>query len=157
MGGVNRILWLWLIVAGCHVGRPPARVRGVSLGAFKVQAVEPGLADALRQGMSDRLASAGLLWSVGPEVEVEVLEASTRISAVTAEQMTATARLRVMVRLGRPAERSVVLEHMQSYAVVSGQPLEAAAARSAAFASMAQSISSRAVSWIRYAPEAESK
>ena len=155
MSGVNRILWVWVWAAGCHLGRPPLRTASVSLGALEAAVLEPGLADALRAGMADALSSRGMLGEGGPEVRVEVRDASTRLIASDGVTQVATARLTIAVSLGGPEVRRVLLTDEQSYGIGPGKTLDASAARARAFASLARSLTDQAAAWIRYAPTPE--
>jgi len=156
VGGVNRILWVLMWVAGCHLGRPPATAPAVSLGELKAAVVEPGLRDALGKGLADALATRGMLASSGAAVSLEVREASTRSVAADGAHQVKTVRLEIVVSLVGPPERSVVLSDERSYALQAGRTLDAASARAAAFAALAQELTDQAATWIRYAPTPES-
>jgi hypothetical protein len=127
----------------------------VSLGALEVAVLEPGLADALRAGMADALASRGMLGDGGPLVRVEVRDASTQLVGADGAVLVGTARLTIAVSLAGPEVRRVLLSDEQSYGIGPGRTLDAATARASAFASLARSLTDQAAAWIRYAPTPE--
>ncbi len=155
MSGVNRYLWMIILVAGCHLGRPPASMVAVSIGDVAVASAEPGLEDALRAGLSDALAVRGLLGGGGPRVDVVVNRATTRASAVGEGEQVHTAYLEIAFMVSGPSERRLVVSDERSYGVDTGASLEASAARARAFDLLSRQLTQQAVNWIVYGPVQE--
>jgi hypothetical protein len=152
---VNRILFIVVLAVGCHLGRPAAQVHALSLGSLSGAAVQPGLSDTLRRSMSDALASEGMLRGAGAQLNMVVLDASTRSMGADTLREVHMARLELSVSIGGAGGRQIVLTGEQAYGVRSGQSLQGSSSRADAFAALSRRLSEQAVTWIGYAPMPE--
>ena len=146
---VNRMCWLFSLVMGCHLGRPPAPTSSFMVGQIVASVAEPGLEIALKEEMASALASRSMLAeSDASGVDVAVLAAASQPTSTAQGSQTFAARLQISVRVsGRSAQ--FALE--RSYTVI--DPIQGEAARNAAFQALAQALSHDAVEWIAHAPK----
>jgi hypothetical protein len=147
-----RINWCFVLiltfVSACHLGRPPIQGGSYTIGAILAPVPEPGIEDALKDGLSSALAAQGAL-GVGSAlpINVTVTSANTAPVAVGGTQQIHTATLRIIVHAG---SRETTLSGQRQYSV--RDPNQADAARAAAFRALALMVTADAVHWMRYAP-----
>ncbi|MGB0640789.1 MAG: hypothetical protein ACPGTU_15730 [Myxococcota bacterium] len=145
---LNRSFVFILTFAACHLGRPAIQPGGFTVGTVVAPVSEPGIEDALRDGLSLALASLGALGgkSASP-INMTVASASTAPMAVGDGQQVHTATLRIVARVGG---RETSLSGQRQYSVRG--PNQADAARAEAFRVLALALTADAVHWMRYAP-----
>lgn len=150
---------LLLIIAACHLGRPPLDGPGavVSVGRIQAPVAEPGLEDALRQGLAVALADRSQLAGPGEgvlPVEVDVLSATTEVVAIDGDRRVHRARLVVEGRLLGPRPTALVLRGERSYEVEATDGLGAAQARALAFQQLSTELTADLAAWLQHAPAA---
>ena len=147
------MLTLMLLACALHLGRPEIVAPRVSVGDVVAPAVEPGLHEAILEGLTAALSARGALagQGAGPAVDIRVRDASTRVIAASDDGQVWRARLSIEVQLYGPRPRDVVLSDERSYTVLPGQSLEAADARGRAFRSLAQGLTEDAADWVMLA------
>lgn len=151
------MLTILLTACALHLGRPEIAVPRVSVGDVVVPAVQPGLREALVEGLAAALSARGALAGSGGDVAVDIVvrEASTSVFAASDGGQVLRVRLSVEVQLYGPRPRSVVLSDERSYTVLPGRSLEAAEARASAFQALSRGLTEDAADWILLAPGAE--
>ena len=140
-----------LVLAACHLGRPPAAVGGVKIVAVRSSVAEAGLGKVLQSDLGAALVSRGIT-TEGPEVELRIWDASTSVVAVEEGRRVLRARLEVEVLVygARPRETRLVLE--QSFTAAAGGEA-GVLERTRVFEVLAQRAAEDAVDWILHAPK----
>jgi hypothetical protein len=140
-----------LVLAACHLGRPPAAVGGVKIVAVRSSVAEAGLGKVLQSDLGAALVSRGIT-TEGPEVELRIWDASTSVVAVEEGRRVLRARLEVEVLVygARPRETRLVLE--QSFTAAAGGGEAGVLERTRVFEVLAQRAAEDAVDWILHAP-----
>jgi len=146
---VNRILLVFLSLSlGCHLGRPAASASNYAVGQVIAPVAEPALADALKGGLSQALASRTMLsQSDGEGVNIAVLAATSMPTGVGPTSQIHTARLQFSVQVG---ERRSQFSAERSFSVI--DPVQGATARAEAFAFLARNLTADAALWLSAAP-----
>jgi hypothetical protein len=145
---------LVVVLAACHLGRPPAAVDGVNIVAVRSSVAEAGLSKVLQSDLNAALVSRGIATN-GPEVELRIWDASTSVVAVEEGRRVLRARLEVEILVygARPKETRLVLE--QSFAAPAGGGLAGPSERTRVFEALAHRAAEDAVDWILHAPKSE--
>jgi hypothetical protein len=150
MGPVKRCVMVAVLVCGCHIGRPPVAVNPYKVGQVVTRGVEPGLKDALRDGLAGALSARSLLSAEGAQpVSVAVLSATVRPTGVGPNSQIFAAMLSVSLQAGGRVAR---FSAERSYSVI--DPVQGAAARATAFSSLAAGLMNDAGLWLAHAPGA---
>jgi len=150
---VNRWFTLAALMTACKIGRPPPAAGPFSVEQVVTPVAEPGLKNALQDGLASALSSRTMLGANGVNpVSVAVLSATTVPTGVGPNSQVFTARLQVSVRCGR---RTAQFSSDRSYSVT--DPVQGATARAEAFSGLANSLMSDAVMWLGNAPPQDKK
>jgi hypothetical protein len=151
MGSARVNLWaaLWVGLAGCHLGRPPA-AGPFQVGTVRVAAPEPGLGDALSAGLAGGLARRGAL-GAGPQVALRVLAADERVRAAGSTRVhTVDLRVEVVVPGARP--RRLVWTGSRDYGASGVDPLADTQARADAWRRLSARAGDEIAAWLLHAP-----
>lgn len=145
---VNRWVGLLAVVLGCHLGRPPTPTASFSVGQVVASSAEPGLRDALKQGISAALASNEMLTENGADaIDIAVLSAAIQSTGASLNAQMFAARLQISVRVGN---RSAQFSSERSYTVIDA--IQGESARAEAFHALALSLTEDAAMWLATAP-----
>ena len=145
---VNRWVGLLAFVFGCHLGRPPAPVASFSVGQVVASSAEPGLQDALKQGIASALSANQMLAEKGTEaIDIAVLSAAIQSTGASLNAQMFAARLQISVRVG---SRSAQFSSERSYTVIDA--IQGESARAEAFHALALSLTEDAAMWLANAP-----
>ena len=139
-----------LLSVSCSLGRPPAAVTGVEIAHVRVPVAQPGLARVLHSELAGALAHRG----VGPgsvPIEVEVLDASTRVIAVDGAERIISARLEIKLIMHGARPRNTRLSAEYPYSVAIENRDEGAMARQLAFENLGRRLAQESADWILYA------
>lgn len=139
---------LVLFVAGCQLGRPPAR--SYIPGSVYTTSPQLGLAAAIRESLADELAQRGGLGE-GATVQIRVLDAEAAVQATQGDVQLHQARLVLQVQTAGTQPREVILRGARTYTISASAPLSAAAARTAATEALARELVQDVVEWLMYA------
>ncbi len=146
---VNRWLCVLLLFVGCKIGRPPPVAGPFSVDQVVAPVAEPGLKNALQDGLGSALSARSLLGARGINpVSVAVRSAASIPTGVGPNSQIYTARLQVSVRSGG---RTAQFSSERSYTVI--DPVQGASARADAFSALAKSLMQDAVMWLSLAPK----
>ena len=146
---VNRfVILIFPLALACHVGRPSAPTAHYQVGQVVAPVAEPGLADALKSGLSAALSQRSMLGEAeSKRVNIAVLAATTVPTGVGPSSQVHTARLQFSVQVG---DRRAQFSAERSYTVI--DTVQGATARSEAFSALARHLSADAALWIASAP-----
>jgi len=145
---VNHWFTLTALMVACKIGRPPPAAGPFSVEQVVTPVAEPGLKNALQDGLASALSNRTMLGAKGVNpVSVAVLSATTHPTGVGPNSQIFTARLQVSVRCDR---RTAQFSSERSYSVF--DPVQGATARAEAFSGLAKSLMADAVMWLGNAP-----
>jgi hypothetical protein len=144
-----------LLLAGCpyHLGNPPSR-GGLTLGSVTASVAEPALPEVLQAALAATLRRRGA--EGGRTLEACVQRAELTPGAARAGEVEAwTATLEVRFEVQGPEPVVLVLRRDSPVPAPAAGATGLPAARSAAFAELAQILADEAVDWFLYAPTGE--
>jgi hypothetical protein len=155
VAAVNRASWpalLVAILAGCHLGRPPAPGPGLQAGQVHAAAARPGLQPALERALAQALRESGQHSPGGWPVEVELRSASSAVVAAQGDQRVERIQLQLHFRVGGPAAGEVTRQAETLLVIRSSDPLAAESLRDQAYRELALGLCREALLWIAARP-----